>query len=175
MRNKLLLEIRSGKTLRFLAVLLAFPVCLILSGKTYAQEKQQITGKVIESTSGLPLPGVSVLVKGTSTGSITDIDGNYSIGAEPTDVLVFSYMGYLTEEKPVGTSTVIDVSLVEDIIGLDEVVAHRQAMQKWIEVRLGQAQRLSQITLLAQIAAHLEEQIRWSRAGPSRLRRLQPA
>jgi TonB-dependent starch-binding outer membrane protein SusC len=130
MRDKLTLTFRSRKTLRFLAVLLAFPVCLMLTGKLYAQEKQLITGKVIESTTGDPLPGVTVLIKGTTTGSVTDIDGNYSINAAPTDVLVFSYMGYLSEEKVVGTNTTVDVGLAEDVIGLDEVVVTGYGVQK---------------------------------------------
>jgi TonB-linked SusC/RagA family outer membrane protein len=85
---------------------------------------------VTESTSGLPLPGVTVLIKGTTTGAVTDIDGKYSINASSTDILVFSYMGYLNEEVQVGTNTVVTVDLVEDIIGLDEVIVTGYGVQK---------------------------------------------
>jgi TonB-linked SusC/RagA family outer membrane protein len=122
MRNTLTLTFRSGKTFRFLAVLLALPICFMHTGKLYAQEKRPITGTVTEASTGQPLPGVTVVIKGTSSGAVTDIEGNYTINAAPSDVLVFNAVGYLTEEKTVGANTVIDVSLSEDIIGLDEVV-----------------------------------------------------
>ncbi len=81
---------------------------------------QTITGKVSSATG--PLPGVNVLVKGTSTGAITDAGGNYSIQAAAGNTLVFSFIGFLTQEIPVGNSATINVTLQEDVKALDEVV-----------------------------------------------------
>ena len=67
------------------------------------------------------LPGVTVVIKGTSTGAQTDFDGKYSIKASAGDILVFSYLGYESVEKNVGSSNVIDVTLSEGEI-LDEIV-----------------------------------------------------
>lgn len=83
-------------------------------------EMATITGRV--TANGEPLPGVSVSIKGKIVGTITDVDGKYSLDAEPGDVLVFSFIGYLTKEVPVGNSTQIDVEMEEDISTLQEVV-----------------------------------------------------
>ena len=88
---------------------------------SFAQEAKTITGTVVDDQ-GLPLPGVNVLVKGTSSGTQTDFGGNYKISASPDDVLVFSYVGFLTTERAVGDQEVIDVSLETDAAELEEVV-----------------------------------------------------
>lgn len=85
-------------------------------------QAQNVTGKV-SSPEGEPLPGVTVLVKSTNNGVITDFDGNYSIKAPSDATLVFSFVGYLTEEKPVNGQVRIDVTLTENVVGIDEVVA----------------------------------------------------
>jgi TonB-linked SusC/RagA family outer membrane protein len=81
---------------------------------------QTVTGKVSSATG--PLPGVNVLVKGTSNGAITDASGNYSIQAAAGNTLVFSFIGFLTQEIPVGSSSTLNVTLQEDVKALDEVV-----------------------------------------------------
>ncbi|MCB0745074.1 MAG: carboxypeptidase-like regulatory domain-containing protein, partial [Ignavibacteriae bacterium] len=87
------------------------------------QAQTAVKGVVVDATSGLGLPGVSVAVKGTSKGAITDFDGNYSIEvSSDTAVLQFSYLGFTTQEIAVKGQTVINVSLVEDVSKLDEVV-----------------------------------------------------
>lgn len=86
----------------------------------FAQEKT-ITGTVSDET-GFPLPGASVLVKNTANGVSTDFDGKYTIEVEIGQILVFSYVGYSSQEFTVGDSNVIDVKLVEDASALDEVV-----------------------------------------------------
>ncbi len=88
---------------------------------TFAQEAQNITGTVVDD-SGMPLPGVNVLVKGTNTGTQTDFDGNYSILARQQDFLVFSYVGFQTAEERVGNRPRIDVTLSTDAAELQEVV-----------------------------------------------------
>lgn len=100
-------------------------VCVLFSSYNlaYAQERT-INGKVTSPVDGTPLPGVNVLIKGSSQGTITDIDGNYSISANDTDVLVFSFVGFSNTEVPVSSISGNSYSLVleEDIQALSEVV-----------------------------------------------------
>lgn len=90
---------------------------------TYAQENITVEGNVSAAgeTAG-PLPFITILVEGTTRGTTTDFDGNYSISAAPDATLVFSYVGFKTKEIPVDGQTQIDVQLEEDIAGLDAVV-----------------------------------------------------
>ncbi len=83
--------------------------------------QQTVSGKISDSN-GEPLPGVNVLVKGTTTGTQADFDGNYSINASDGAVLVFSYLGMLSQEIAVGNQTTINVILKEDVASLEEVV-----------------------------------------------------
>ena len=86
-------------------------------------QTHSVTGKVTDETSQ-PLPGVTVVIKGTTNGAVTDIDGNYLITSVPTDAtLVFSYVGMSTQEIAVGNQTTISITMVADAIGLEEVVA----------------------------------------------------
>ena len=85
-------------------------------------EEINISGKVT-SEEGEPLPGVSVLVKGTTIGSVTDVEGVYRLDApDDAEILVFSFVGYTTEEVPIEGRSVIDMVLVPDIATLSEVV-----------------------------------------------------
>ena len=85
-----------------------------------AQEKE-ITGTVTNAADGLPLPGVTVLIKGTTQGTQTDFDGNYSIDASEEDILTFSYVGTKTVEITLGSESVYNISLEMDNT-LEEVV-----------------------------------------------------
>lgn len=96
---------------------------------SFGQEKT-ITGTVVAAEDGLPLPGVTVLVKGTTRGAQTDFDGKYSIGANAGDVLVFSFVGTKTQEITVGASNSINVTLSEDVEALEEVVVVAYGTQK---------------------------------------------
>ena len=93
---------------------------LLVAQIVFAQEKS-ISGTVTDE-SNLPIPGVNVIVKGTTNGTQTDFDGNYSIRASSGDVLVFSYVGNKTQQITVGSSNTINVQLQEDTAVLDEVV-----------------------------------------------------
>ncbi|RIV71548.1 SusC/RagA family TonB-linked outer membrane protein [Flagellimonas aequoris] len=93
---------------------------LLCAFQSYAQQKT-VSGQVTDG-SGQPLPGVSVLVVGTTTGTQTDFDGNYTIGVAQGGVLRFSYIGQKTVERTVGTSNTIDVQMEEDAQALDEVI-----------------------------------------------------
>jgi TonB-dependent starch-binding outer membrane protein SusC len=102
-----------------------FVVLLSKNENTLQQNTQQniVTGTVTDNF-GVPLPGASVVVRGTTVGTVTDSDGFYSISnVPPNATLVYSFVGTRSVEVLVGTQTVIDVTLVEDAIGLEEVVA----------------------------------------------------
>lgn len=99
---------------------LLIPLMIIFHLTSFAQSRL-VQGKVASSADQQALPGVNVLVKGTTQGVSTDADGNYSIHASDGDVLVFSFIGYTSAEVLVGTQTVIDVSLLEDVTTLGEV------------------------------------------------------
>lgn len=91
---------------------------------------QNITGKALDNT-GNTMPGVNVVVKGKSIRSITDLNGQYSIKVtSPSDVLVFSYIGYVTKEEPIGNKTVVDVTLQEQSVNIDEVVVVGYGVKK---------------------------------------------
>ncbi|MFI2741952.1 SusC/RagA family TonB-linked outer membrane protein [Zhouia sp. PK063] len=87
---------------------------------SFAQEKT-ITG-VVKDQDGLPLPGVNIVVKGTTNGTQTDFDGKYAVKASTGQVLEFTYVGQKTVEKTVGASSTMDVVMKQDAQALDEVV-----------------------------------------------------
>ena len=84
-------------------------------------QKKLIKGNVSDE-SGMPLPGVNILIKGATTGTQSDFDGKYELQTNVGDVLVFTYVGLKTVEQTVGTSNIIDVILEEDAAMLEEVV-----------------------------------------------------
>lgn len=121
------------------------PTLLVLclcgwAGLAHAQ--RTITGKVTDENN-LPLPGANVLVKGTNLGTITTLDGAYSIQTTDDQVLVFSFIGYATRQVAVGTQSVIDVVLSPDVATLDEVVV----------IGYGEAQRSELVGAVSQISA----------------------
>ena len=93
---------------------------MLLVQLTFAQQKT-VSG-IVTDNSGLPLPGVNILVKGTKQGTQTDFDGKYSIGANEGQVLVISYLGLKTQEITVGSSNTINITMEEDAAALDEVI-----------------------------------------------------
>ena len=109
---------------------LAWPVLFLLMCVPFAlaQSPAKVTGKVIDDL-GEPMIGVSVQVKGTTGGAITDIDGNYSVSVEPGATLVFSYVGYITQEHAV-KGGMLNVTLKEDTETLEEVVVIGYGVQK---------------------------------------------
>lgn len=111
---------------------------IILSGKsilvTGVQQNRTVSGKVTDS-SGLPLPGVSVVIKGTALGTVTDIDGNFTLNNVPADAgLVFSFVGMRSLQVPVSGRTQINASLEEETIGIEEVVAVGYGTQKKVNL-----------------------------------------
>ena len=94
-----------------------FSTCVVFAQDT----KTTITGKVID-VDGIPLPGVSVIEKGTTNGTSTGINGNYSISITAGKSIIFSYIGFEAQEVVIGEENVIDITLLDETTGLDEVV-----------------------------------------------------
>ncbi|WP_339868182.1 SusC/RagA family TonB-linked outer membrane protein [uncultured Algoriphagus sp.] len=103
------------------AMTLLFLLSFLASIPLYAQ--QTVKGKVTSQADGMPLPGVSIVIQGSSTGTVTDLDGNYSTSVPGSEsVLVYSFIGYTTQRKIVGNATEINIALAEDVSQLGEVV-----------------------------------------------------
>ena len=100
------------------------------TGLSASQQPITIKGKVSDS-SGAPLPGVTVVIKGTTTGIITDVDGKYSLSGVPSNAtLQFSFVGMRSQEIAVAGKTSINVTMTEETIGIDEVVAIGYQLRK---------------------------------------------
>lgn len=105
------------------SVLLQCSLCSILLAGTENAPPVIVTGTVTSSTNGEGIPGVSILIKGTSTGTVTDLNGNYSLSVPDEDaILEFSFVGFNSQEVPVNGRSVINVALEEDVTSLEEVV-----------------------------------------------------
>ncbi|KEO74258.1 SusC/RagA family TonB-linked outer membrane protein [Anditalea andensis] len=97
--------------------------CLVDSANAFQQPSMRtVSGTIISAADGEPLPGVNLRVRGTYTGVVTDMDGNYTIEVPPNAVLIYSFIGFETREISVGNQSVINVTLEEDLGALDEVV-----------------------------------------------------
>ena len=107
------------KVLGKLALLLG---TVLLSGTLFAQQIA-VTGKVTDASDGSSIPGVNIAVKGTTTGTVTDAEGNYSLSVNRGDTLIFMFVGYTTKEVVVRNQTIINVSLEFSEVSLKEVVA----------------------------------------------------
>lgn len=103
------------------ALLLAIAFVFTLCSWAVAQDRT-VTGTVTDSGDGSPLPGVNVIIKGTASGTVTDIDGKYTLKASSEAVLVFSYVGFVAQEVTVGAQGTIDIALAADVQALEEVV-----------------------------------------------------
>lgn len=119
--------------LKFKGILVLF--LALIAQLTFAQERA-VSGTVSDNT-GMPLPGVSVLVKGTKTGTQTDFDGKYTIKASSNQVLIFSYIGMKTQEVA-ATSSTVNVKLKDDSVELEGVVVTALGIKKE-EKKLGYA------------------------------------
>ena len=124
-----------------------------IPGASDYQQQKSINGTVTDE-SGAPLPGVTVLVKGTTKGTVTNADGNYSISNIPQDaVLAFSFVGMITQEIPVDNQLTVNVILKADAIGIEEVVAVGYGTQKKVNltgaVGIANSERLENRTITA--------------------------
>jgi TonB-dependent starch-binding outer membrane protein SusC len=95
---------------------------IMFLGIGFAFSQQQVSGRVQDMTTREPLPGVNIRIQGTSTGTVTDLDGQYRLMAAANDVLVFTFVGYISEEVPVNGQSTINLMLAPDIQLLSEFV-----------------------------------------------------
>ncbi len=105
-----------------LVALIGVSLLLLLISPSVFAQNGKVTGTVTDADNGSTLPGVTVTIKGTTTAVVTDVNGNYSITTAGNSTLVFSYIGYSTQEVPVGGKSVIAVKLAVDSKALSEVV-----------------------------------------------------
>ncbi|WP_281261174.1 carboxypeptidase-like regulatory domain-containing protein [Flavobacterium album] len=104
-------------------------VCLLCTLSAWAQDVTQVTGTITDEA-GMPVPGATVMEKGTQNGTSTDIDGKFTINVGPTAVLQVSYIGYTAQEILVNGQTTINISLVPGAEQLEEVVVVGYGTQK---------------------------------------------
>jgi TonB-linked SusC/RagA family outer membrane protein len=116
MQKRILLNLFHWKHCLLFVVLMCF--CMPV---TFAQTAVRISGKIVDEKNEA-LPGVNIQVKGTTTGASTDAEGNYTVSAESGTSLIFSFIGYQSQEIPVGNSSVINVTLKADVAVLQEVL-----------------------------------------------------
>lgn len=112
--------------IRNFIILLIFSVYCNFS---YGQELT-VSGTITDKANNSPMPGVTVILKGTTKGAVTDIDGKYSIKAATNDILVFSFIGYFPQEETVNGRAIIDVTLSEETKQLDELIVIGYGTQK---------------------------------------------
>lgn len=137
---------------------------LILWGTGSFAQSRTISGKVTEA-GGETLPGVSVLVKGTSRGTVTDSNGTYSLTMDPNNrTLVFSYIGMKTREVLVGSSATVNVTLEPDFVGVDEVVVVGYGTQKRSDIS-GSVTTVKTDELIAQPTTDLQGMLKGKVAG----------
>ncbi|WP_167610969.1 SusC/RagA family TonB-linked outer membrane protein [Maribellus sediminis] len=98
-----------------------FLVAILSYSLSYAQVKT-VTGKITDAENGEPLPGVTIVVKGTTNGTITNFDGEFTINVEEGQTLAFSFIGYTPQEVLVGTNNVLNLQLEQSIENLEEIV-----------------------------------------------------
>ncbi len=122
----------AGRMLRRPGVYLALIALLSLfTGQAGWAQGRVVTGRVLAQEDGSGLPGVSVVVKGTTSGTATDGSGNYSLSVPGNEtVLVFSFIGYVSQEVPVGAQSAVNVTLAPDVTALSEVVVVGYGTQK---------------------------------------------
>ena len=112
--------------------LLLFLMCF-MSVTSYLLAQSAVTGKVTDEN-GDGIPGANIIIKGTRTGSVTDFDGNYSLNASSGNVLVYSYVGYSTQDVTLGSQAEVNVQLSIDVASLDEIVVTGYGTQRRKEV-----------------------------------------
>ena len=96
-----------------------------------AWAQRTITGKVSSTEDGSTIPGVNVILKGTTNGTTSDLDGNYRLTVpEEGGTLVFTFIGLRTEEVEIGTRSVVDIALASDVQELQEVIVTAQGIQR---------------------------------------------
>jgi TonB-dependent starch-binding outer membrane protein SusC len=116
-------KLKKGRLIAGILAMFFLTLCLNTHADVHAvQQQRTITGTVTDNTGEL-LPGVSVVVRGTTIGTVTDVDGKYSLTVPPTaQFLTFSFVGMASRDVAIGEQTNIDIVMTSDVIGLDEIV-----------------------------------------------------
>lgn len=131
---------------------------------TAAYAQRTVSGTVTSDTDGQPLIGASILVKGTGTGTVTDLDGNFSLQVNDDDVLVVSYTGFTTQEITVGSQTELNVVLAESSTTLSEVVVTGYSSQRKADI-IGSVGVIDTKDALTTPSANLAQQLQGRAAG----------
>ena len=129
-----MIKLLQSKKVSFFCSLCGILMLILSVSSVQAQNDQTsgktITGAIIDSENGDPIPGVNVIIKGTSTGTVTDLYGIFNLTASSEDVIVISYIGYEEQEITVGNQTTINVNLMTDYETLGEVVVVGYGVRK---------------------------------------------
>jgi len=126
--------------------------------------QKTITGLITSATDGSTLPGVNISVKGTNNGAISDLEGKYSIIASEGQVIIFSYIGRITQELKVGSATTINIEMAEDARSIDEVVVVGYGTSKRTDVS-GASVTVSEEKLKSQVSTSLDQALQGQAAG----------
>jgi hypothetical protein len=144
--------------LRMLFIGLSF----LISG--FAAQAQIVTGAVTDSESNEGIPGVSVTIKGTTSGTITDIDGKFTINASGEDILSISYVGFINQEISVGNQSVINMALEPDIQQLEEIIVTGYTSEKRGDI-IGSVSVVDSDDALSTPSNNLSQQLQGRAAG----------
>jgi TonB-dependent starch-binding outer membrane protein SusC len=146
-----------------LTTLISVCLCLTLGASVYAQQGL-IKGVITDATTQEPLPGASVQLKGTTQGAVSDVNGKFSLSAKAGDVLIVSFVGYLSQEVTVTDQTTLNVALAPDIKNLEEIVIVGYGTQKRTEVT-GAIASVNSEKLTAIPASGLDQALQGRAAG----------
>ncbi len=126
---------RSVLNLKFLIFLLLLTRTCFPAGAAVTDQQQVVTGKVTDSQTGEPMPGVNIVVKGSTVGAMTDSQGKYTVSVPGKDaILVFSFIGYASREVPSGGRATLDIALVSEALSLEEVVVVGYGTQRKVSL-----------------------------------------
>lgn len=137
---------------------------LAVASVSMALAQKTITGTVTSAADGAPLIGASILIQGTSSGTVTDIDGQFSLEVEDSDVLVVSYTGYVTSEITVGNQTTFDIQLEESAEALSEVVVTGYSSERKADI-IGSVGVVNTEDALTTPSANVAQQLQGRAAG----------
>ncbi len=161
-------------TMKLAVLIICISAIGVFASDTYAQtarlsltvnaDQNQISGKITDK-SGEPLPGVTIVIKGTTQGTVSDIDGSFRLpNVNSADVLIFSFVGMETQEIAVGNQMVINITMLDDAIGLEEVVAIGYGSQVKREIT-GSVQTVNAETLKDLPVSQVTQKLQGQMAG----------
>lgn len=137
-------------------------VFLFSTGAVYAQDRN-VSGTVKDET-GNPMPGVNVLIKGTTIGTASDGDGKYTLSVPSNATLVFTFVGYTSNEVPVGSQTVVDVQMAPDALTLSEIVVTGYGSERKADI-IGSVAVVNSKELMVTPSADLTQQLQGRAPG----------